>query len=229
MGPLHTGDKLQEIYKKLLREYGPQYWWPGDTPLEVIIGAILTQATSWTNADRAIDNLKANGKLNIYSLRDIEHNELANLLYPSVYFNAKARKVKEFVGYLWVNYGGDLDLLLDKDLKDLREELLSIYGIGNETADDIILYAANKPVFVIDSYTRRILDRIGINPPGYGYLDYQNVFTQSLPLDTDIFNEFHALLDEHAARKCHKGEPDCKNCCLLELCATGCQYADGLD
>ena len=228
MTPSHIKDKLLEVYGRLLDEYGPQYWWPGDTPFEVIIGTILTQATSWANAERAIDNLKAGGKCTIHALKDIGHNELASLLYPSVYFNAKARKIKEFVAYLQANYKGDLDLLLHKDLKDLRIELLGIYGIGNETADDIVLYAANKPSFVIDSYTRRILDRLGMSPPRYGYLDYQKVFMENLPLDPALFNEFHALLDEHAARKCHKTRPECNNCCLLKLCATGCEYTNGL-
>jgi len=217
----HTMDKLLVIYRKLLLEYGPQHWWPGDTKLEIIIGAILTQGTSWGNAEKAINNLKANGKLNIHALKDIQHDELADLLYPSVYFNVKARKIKEFIGYLSVNYTSDLDLLLSKNMKDLRGDLLAIYGIGNETADDIVLYAANKPSFVVDSYTRRIVDRVGINPVGQGYLDYQRIFMESLPSDTALFNEFHALLDKHAARKCHKKGPDCKNCCLLELCSTG--------
>ena len=156
--------KLTDIYDRLLRRYGPQRWWPGDSAFEVIIGAILTQSAAWTNVDKALDNLKANGLMEPTTLRAIPLEELAALIRPSVYFNAKARKLKAFVEHLGDHYDDDLEAMFRRDLQDLRPELLAIYGIGEETADDILLYAANKPVFVMDAYTRRILDRLQINP-----------------------------------------------------------------
>ena len=214
------GGVLMEVYRRLHRRYGPQHWWPADTPLEVILGAILTQAVAWTGVERALANLKAAGLVSLGGLRDCPQERLAELLRPSGYFNAKARKVKAFVHHVWDRYDGDLDALLSRDSRALRDELLSIHGIGDETADDILLYAAGRPSFVIDSYTRRIMGRMGISPQRGRYGDYQRVFHEGLPPDSTLFNEYHALLDRHAKQTCKK-TPLCEGCCLRDLCATG--------
>jgi endonuclease-3 related protein len=214
---------LLEVFHRLHSRYGPQHWWPGDGAFEVIIGAILTQSASWANVDRAIANLKTHGPLEPAALRAVPQEELAILIRPSVYFNAKARKVRAFLQHLWVHYDDDLEAMLEKDTQVLRRELLSIHGIGEETADDIVLYAANKPVFVIDAYTRRILDRLGLAPAQDRYSSYQLIFMENLPQDAELFNEYHALLDRHAMETCRKSRPLCVECCLLDLCPTGGQ------
>ncbi|MBI2856427.1 MAG: hypothetical protein HYX93_06240 [Chloroflexi bacterium] len=216
-------EKLLDIYNRLFRRYGPQYWWPGDGAFEVIIGAILTQSAAWGNVEKALNNLKAQGILYPAALRAISHEELAALIRPSVYFNAKAHKVKAFVQHLGDHYSDDLDALLSRDTQALRQEMLSIYGIGEETADDIVLYAANKPVFVIDAYTRRVLDRLGLAPEKETYESYQAIFVADLPNDAALFNEYHALLDQHGFETCRKREPLCDDCCLLEICPTGAE------
>lgn len=211
---------LLELYQRLHERYGPQHWWPGESRFEVIIGAILTQGTSWTNVERALSNLKASGCFSPQQLWQIPEAELATLLKPSGFFNAKARKLKAFINHLWDHYDGDLEELLAKEVSGLRAELLSIHGIGEETADDIILYAAAKPSFVIDSYTRRILKRLGLAPARETYKEYQGLFHRGLPLDAPIYNEYHALLDRHAKETCRK-QPLCGGCCLRHLCPTG--------
>ena len=153
---------LMDVYRHLLEAYGSQDWWPGDSPLEIIVGAILTQATSWTNVEKAMDNLKNAGLLSPQGLRDIPPDELAAVIRPSGYFNVKARRLKAFIHHLWDAHEGNLDEMLASDEAALRRNLLAINGIGEETADDILLYAAKKPFFVIDAYTRRILERVGV-------------------------------------------------------------------
>ena len=214
-------EKLMDVYDRLYRRYGPQRWWPGDSAFEVIIGAILTQSAAWTNVDKALDNLKAQGLMEPAALRAIPLEELASLIRPSVYFNAKARKLKAFVERLGDHYDDDLEAMFQRDVRDLRPELLAIYGIGEETADDILLYAAGKPVFVMDAYTRRILDRLGITPAQDRYAAYQALFMEHLPHDAVLFNEYHALLDHHGVVSCRKREPLCAQCCLLDMCPTG--------
>ena len=217
--------RLLDIYDLLYSRYGPQYWWPGDSAFEVIIGAILTQAASWDNVDKALSNLKARGLLEPASLRAVDQDELAELVRPSIYFNTKARKLKAFAQHLGEHYDDDLAAMLEKDIKHLRQELLSIYGIGEETADDIVLYAAHKPIFVIDSYTKRILSRLELDPGGYTYSSYQAIFMENLAHDTHLFSEFHALLDHHGSETCRKARPACAGCCLLDICPTGARNA----
>ena len=218
--PKDDQDFLMGVYRRLYHQYGPQYWWPAESPFEIVVGAILTQSAAWTNVERALDNLKAAGCFSSQALRDIPEIELAVLIRPSGYFNAKARKLKAFINHLWEGYEGDLGLLLAKSSADLRQELLSIYGIGDETADDIVLYAAEQASFVIDSYTRRILQRLDVSPKEESYRAYQELFHRTLPPDASLYNEYHALLDRHAKESCKK-EPLCEGCCLLELCPTG--------
>ena len=213
---------LATVYSLLYQEYGPQHWWPGDGPLDVVIGAILTQAASWNNVEMALANLKGAGCWSLDAIYEKPQDELAAIIRPSGYFNAKARKLKAFAGHVASNHAGDLDRFLALDVALLREELLSIHGIGPETADDIILYAAEKPSFVIDSYTRRIVTRLGIVPGGMTdtSVAYQALFQGNLAPDAGMFNEFHALLDRHAKETCAK-VPDCARCCLVDVCATG--------
>jgi endonuclease-3 related protein len=208
---------LQEVFDRLFSAYGPQHWWPAEEPFEVIVGAILTQSTAWTNVDKAISNLKAKNALSPTALLDIPAGELAKLIRPSGYYNAKATKLKAFAHRLCDNYGSDLDALFSLDTDALRRELLSIHGVGDETADSIILYAANRPVFVIDAYTKRIICRLGLAPQKDSYDAYQALFTSNMPADERLLNEYHALLVRHGKGVCRKS-PRCDGCCLIPLC-----------
>ena len=212
-------DALEDIYHNLLASYGPQHWWPADEPFEIIVGAILTQSAAWSNVEKAIANLKAAGTLTPANLRRLSSTELARLIYPSGYYNAKALKLKSFAHWLGERYGDDLKRLFTLDIRHLREELLSVYGIGEETADSIILYAAEKPVFVIDAYARRILRRLGLGPSDNTYAAFQAIFTDNLPPAEGLFNEYHALLVHHGKKVCRK-VPLCSGCCLAQLCPT---------
>jgi endonuclease-3 related protein len=210
--------RLNEIYQALFARYGSQHWWPGDTPFEVIVGAILTQSAAWGNVEKAIANLKNAGALNPVSLRNLELSKIAELIYPSGYYNAKALKLRAFVEYLGAVHHDSLDSLFSLDTSTLRHELLNIHGIGPETADSIILYAAHKPVFVIDAYTRRIISRLGLNPAREDYSSYQALFMENLPAGEKLFNEYHALFVRHGKEVCKK-TPLCANCCLRKLCS----------
>ena len=204
---------ITHLYDRLYKTYGPQHWWPAETPFEMIVGAILTQSAAWTNVEKAIGNLKKAGALSPEALRRLPETELAQLVYPSGYYNVKARKLKAFADYFGGKYGDSLEKLFRRDLHELRNELLSVYGIGEETADSILLYAGNKPVFVIDAYTRRITSRLGIKPATDTYADYQRLFMAALPPDTQLFNEYHALMVRLGKGACRK-TPLCNLCCL---------------
>lgn len=198
---------------------GPQHWWPADEPFEVMVGAILTQSASWTNVEKAIDSLKQAGAVSPGAIRQLSLPELSSLIYSSGYHNAKACKLKALVEWLEDSCGDDLGRLFSKDTDMLRKQLLAVWGVGEETADSILLYAANKPVFVIDAYTRRIVDRLGLAPEGRTYSAYQSLFRQNLPADTALFNEYHALLVCLGKNVCRK-KPLCEQCCLGEICKT---------
>ena len=208
---------LKQIYQRLFGKYGPQHWWPADEPFEVIVGAILTQSAAWTNVEKAINNLKEAGELNPVAIRMIPVDELAQFVYPSGYYNVKARKLKAFADQLGEIYDDSLEKMFAYDIPQLRSRILSIYGIGQETADSIILYAARKPVFVIDAYTHRIMDRLGLNPDKGNYNALQALFMDNLPHDEALFNEYHALFVRHGKETCKKS-PLCHNCCLSDLC-----------
>ena len=154
------GEKLLDIYRRMLERYGPQHWWPGDTRFEIMVGAVLTQAAAWSNVEMAIANLVAANALSPEAIRNLSQEELARLVYPSGYFNSKARKLKALVEYLGQRFDDDLDAMALEDGDVLRAELLEVYGIGEETADDILLYAVGKPAFVVDGYTRRVFYRL---------------------------------------------------------------------
>jgi endonuclease III related protein len=216
-----TENALQEVYQRLYQHYGPQGWWPGEGLMEVVLGAILTQAAAWRNVELALKNLKEAGFWTLEAIRDCPQEVLAEIIRPCGYYISKARKLKAFAEYVYQYYEGSLGSFLSRETSQLRAELLSIYGIGPETADDIIVYAAEKPSFVIDAYTRRILHRMGLWPGGLGgrYEDWQRLFHENLPKDVALFNEYHALLDRHAKDTCAK-RPKCAACCLRDICAT---------
>ena len=213
----NLNQRLTEIYRLLFARYGPQHWWPGDTPFEVIVGAILTQSAAWGNVEKAISNLKQARAMTPLSLRELPLDKLAKLIYPSGYYNAKALKLKSFVEHLEKAREDSLEMLFSLDTQRLRSELLNIHGIGPETADSIILYAAHKPIFVIDAYTRRIIARLGLSPSQDNYSAFQALFMDNLPADEVLFNEYHALLVRHGKEVCKKS-PLCSDCCLQQLC-----------
>jgi endonuclease-3 related protein len=208
---------LQNTYLRLIDYYGPQHWWPAQEPFEVIIGAILTQSAAWLNVEKAIANLRAAKALSPKALRQFSLSEVAMLIRPCGYYNAKALKLKALVNWLGEYYNDSLDRLFANNIDHLRQQLLSIHGIGEETADSIILYAANKPIFVIDAYTRRIIRRIGLAPATDGYTAFQDLFMDNLPADVGLFNEYHALLVCLAKEACRK-RPLCQQCCLSDIC-----------
>jgi endonuclease-3 related protein len=208
---------LPDIYQRLISRFGPQHWWPAEEPFEVIIGAILTQSAAWSNVEKAIKNLRGAGALSPQALRGLSNPKLAELVYPCGYYNAKSLKLKAFALWLGNHYNDDLDKLFALDAADLRQQLLSVHGIGPETADSIILYAAGKPVFVIDAYTRRILGRLGLAPERDSYAAYQALFRENLPKDAKMFNEYHALLVYLGKNVCRR-QPLCGECCLSEIC-----------
>ncbi len=211
---------LTELYNSLFAAYGEQHWWPGETPFEVMVGAILTQNTAWTNVERAINALKEADALNPEALRTRPIDELAALIRPSGYFNAKARKLRALGEYL-AGYDDDIERLFgSKPLSELREELLALHGVGPETADSMLLYAGNLPSFVIDAYTIRVLSRLGIISTGSKpkYEDVRALFQESLPTDVQIFNEYHALFVAHGKDVCKSRKPLCSECVLVESC-----------
>ncbi|MYC08444.1 MAG: endonuclease [Chloroflexi bacterium] len=224
-------ERLQEIFERLLARYGGQRWWPADTPFEVMVGAVLTQATSWANVELAIARLKDAGALSPSAIRDMDAAELAALIYSSGFYNIKARRLKALVKFIGDAYGDSIDAMRAADCDTLRRELLAVSGIGEETADAILLYALDKPVFVVDAYSRRLTERLGIAPQSQSYGAHQRLFTDNLPhdralfannlpQDTALFVEYHALIVEHGKQACRK-TPVCASCCLVDVCATG--------
>jgi endonuclease-3 related protein len=188
------GETLTEIYQLIYDAFGPQHWWPGETPFEIITGAILTQNTSWANVEKAIANLKSAGDLTPDVLHRIDLAQLAELIRPAGYFNIKAKRLKNFIDWLFDDYVGELANLQAVGTDRLREELLAIKGIGRETADSILLYALDRPVFVVDAYTARITLRHRLIEPSADYEQLRQLFESNLPQDVRLFNEYHALL-----------------------------------
>lgn len=209
-----TSKRIEKLYRLLYKEYGPQGWWPGNSRLECILGAILTQNTSWKNVEKAINNLKKLNLVSIDALKLLTADELAQLIRPSGYFNQKALKVKNFLNFITKNYNDSLDRMFDEEVHVLRDKLLSIKGVGPETADCIILYGGNKPIFVIDTYTYRVLSRHGLVPEQTSYGEMQELFMDSLTLDPVMFNEYHALLVKVGKTHCKKRVPVCTGCPL---------------
>ncbi len=209
--------KLKSIYRQLLDTYGPQNWWPAEEPFEVMVGAILTQSAAWRNVEKAIANLKTAKVLSPQALRLLSLSEIATFIRPCIYYNAKAHKLKALVNWLGEYCQDNLSGLFTGSGDQLRRQLLSVWGIGEETADSILLYAGNKPFFVIDAYTRRIINRIGLAPDSNNYSAFQSLFMSNLPADTALFNEYHALLVCLGKDVCRK-QPFCLRCCLKSVC-----------
>ena len=226
-------NKIQQIHDILLKEFGPQHWWPvtengklhpeySDGPknekqqLEVIFGAILAQSTSWKNVEKAVINLNKNNLIDINKILMINNEKLAEIIKSSGYHNQKAKKLKNFCGFLTKSYGGSIKNFFENDIPKLRDELLSVNGIGPETADSIMLYAAKKPIFVVDAYTKRVFNRIGFKESSYDEL--QDLFHKSLPNNERLFNEYHALIVELGKNTCKKA-PLCEECPVNRHCS----------
>ena len=208
--------QLREIYRLLFDAFGPQHWWPGETRFEIMVGAILTQNTSWSNVAKAIANLQAAGCLEPDRLHTLDLAKIETLIRPAGYFRLKAKRLRNFTQWLFDDYDGDLTRLDEIDTQRLREELLGISGIGPETADSILLYALDRPVFVVDTYTARVAVRHGLIDPELTYQQLQDLFASNLELDVALFNEFHALL-VHVGKDFCKPKPKCAGCPLEPL------------
>ncbi len=219
---------FHKVFDHLRSNHGPQHWWPGDSPFEIMVGAVLTQNTAWTNVEKAIDNLKAAKALNPAVILSASHKKLARWLTPSGYFNIKAQRLKNLCA--WYVSHGAYDRLKAWRTDKLRAELLSVNGVGYETADDILLYAFERPVFVIDAYTRRIFSRLGMVDQDSVYEALRDLFEQSLSDGsqknngritkrqlTNLYNEYHALIVMHGKNICRK-RPRCQLCCLKLTC-----------
>ncbi|MDD5617991.1 MAG: endonuclease III domain-containing protein [Candidatus Omnitrophica bacterium] len=207
-----TKRKLARIYHKLHSSFGKQYWWPARTKLEVMIGAMLTQNTSWPNVEKAISNLKKKKFLSFKKLSNLKTDKLAALIKSAGYFNIKARRLKNLLEFINKNYKGNLSFMQKINTYALREELLNVNGVGQETADSILLYAFNKPIFVIDAYTKRIFSRLNKMPQDIPYQDAQNLFMKNLAKDSYLFNEYHALIVKLGKDYCKKNKPLCHKC-----------------
>jgi endonuclease-3 related protein len=209
-------DKLRRIYTLLFERFGSQEWWPGDSEFEIIVGAILTQNTNWGNVEKAIGNLKAAEVLSVEGLCGLELSRLAELIRPAGYYNIKAKRLRNFLDWLVNDYGGELTSLENVATAALREELLSIKGIGPETADSMLLYALSREVFVVDAYTARVAVRHGLIESGADYEQLQYLFESNLPEDLQMFNEYHALLVRAGKEYC-RPKANCRGCPLEAL------------
>jgi len=215
---------LLKVFEMLYQCYGPQRWWPADTPFEVMVGAVLTQNTAWLNVERAIANLKANNALDAARIVAVRRETLAGWIRPAGYFNVKAQRLRNFCR--WYLDAGDFAALNRRDTPVLRDGLLSVNGVGAETADDMLLYAFKRPVFVVDAYTRRIFSRLDMVDADISYEELREYFELHLvrrPRGTGgtvaLYNEFHALIVNHGKNLCRK-QPRCGDCCLRRRCPT---------
>ena len=214
--PPPSGD-LMRYYEAMAAALGPMRWWPAQTPFEVIVGAILTQSTAWGNVERAIANLRAARLLTPSAMLRVRTQRLAELVRPSGYFRQKAIKLKAFVRFLQTGYGGSLKRMFRTPTSELRKKLLAVHGIGPETADSIMLYAGNHPVFVVDAYTHRIFGRHGITDGKPDYEKVRALIETSIPPRPELFNEFHALIVNTGKNWCRKKTPRCEECPLRPL------------
>ena len=210
-------ETLQALYERLLANFGPQHWWPGESAFEVVIGAILTQNTNWKNVEKALANLKEAGLFDLSALSGLAAPDLAELIRPAGYYNIKAGRLHNLFTHVNGHYEGSLDMFFALPTRELREELLSIKGVGPETADAILLYAAKKPIFVVDAYTYRILLRHNLISEDCDYHQMQALFMDSFAEDIDFYGEYHALLVRTGKKKKKKSNPLCETCPLNGL------------
>ena len=213
-GPVASSAALGAYYDALFAAHGPQHWWPGRTAFEVIVGAILTQNTSWSNVEIAIQNLRRERLMTPRGIEAVPFTRLARLIRSSGYFRQKAKKLKCFVRFLRSEYDGSLRRMFDTPTAALREKLLGVYGIGPETADSILLYAGKHPVFVVDAYTRRLLERHQLATPAQSYEEIRELIEHSLPREAPLYNEYHALIVRTGKEYCRTRNPRCNECPL---------------
>ncbi len=213
---------LLTLYRRLYDAYGPQHWWPADSPFEVCVGAILTQNTNWSNVEKAIARLRQADALDPEALGQIPSERLMDLIRPAGFFRQKCKRLKAFCGFV-TDHGGIAELGR-LETEELRPMLLAIHGIGPETADSMLLYAWSRPVFVVDAYTKRLLARLGILSGKASYGQLQDLFHEHLPRDSNMFNEFHALIVEHAKRHCRHA-PLCNGCPLHGGCTRAIEHS----
>lgn len=216
--PRGAQQELQLLYRKLLDHFGPLHWWPANSPFEVVVGAILTQNTAWTNVEQAITNLNTAGALSPHILAEIPIDQLEELIRPSGFFRQKATRLQHFSRHLATDWQNNLNDFCSGPLEEARERLLARPGIGPETADSILLYAVYRPSFVVDAYTRRIFERVGVLQGGEKYDEVRHIFMQNLPEDVALYNEYHAQIVQLAKTYCRKRKPLCNECPLCEHC-----------
>jgi endonuclease-3 related protein len=214
---MKTQDILLKIYQSLYNYFGPLNWWPGGSPFEVMVGAILTQNTSWNNVEKAIKNLKKRNLLNPDTFYYLSQEELSKLIKSSGYYNIKAQRLKNFVTFFFEEFEGSTEKMFSGDSEELRKKLLNIKGIGPETADSILLYAGEKPFFVIDTYTKRIFSRHKLISKEAAYHHIQEFFYRNLPKEVKLFNEFHAQIVMLGKTRCTSKNPDCPKCPIVYL------------
>jgi endonuclease-3 related protein len=214
-------ERLIEVFNRLAAHFGPLHWWPAQTPFEVVVGAILTQNTAWRNVEYAIANLKEAEALSPAALAGLVRDELEEIIRPAGFFRQKAERLQLFVEHLFARHGGELTTLLAGPLDAVRAELLACTGVGPQTADSILLYAGSRPSFVVDAYTRRLFTRLGLLRGDENYEAIRSLFMGNLPHETDLFNEYHALIVEECKTFCRKRAPLCSQCPLLACCMYG--------
>lgn len=215
--PPNTSAVLPRVYSALYSAFGPQHWWPGSTPFEIAVGAILTQNTSWTNASRAVNELERRRLLHPKRLHGLSTRKLAPIIRSSGYYNQKALRLKRFVRHLICRHQGSLRKMKSRPVEALRKELLGLSGIGPETADSILLYALDKPVFVVDAYTRRVLTRHSLVSPKVSYEEIQRFFVENVPRSLQMYNEYHALIVRLGKEFCRPKTPRCDLCPLRQI------------
>ncbi len=212
-----VASKLIQAYERLLDAYGPQHWWPGDSPFEIMVGAVLVQNTAWRNVERAVANLREAGLMDPHALYAAPPDELAELIRPAGYFQVKAKRLRNLLKFLVDEYDGSLERMFRTDVATLREKLLAIHGIGPETADAILLYAGGLPTFVVDTYTHRVLARHGWIGYDADYHEIKELFESALPDDAVLYNEYHALLVRVGKETCRRAAANCHACPLADL------------
>jgi endonuclease-3 related protein len=212
---------LQEVYRRLFDAFGPQHWWPGESPFEVMVGAVLVQNTSWENVKRAIANLRQADLMGPHALYAVPEDELEELVRPAGYYRVKAKRLRSLLRFFVERYDGSIEAMFRTPLSTLREELLAVHGVGRETADSILLYAGNLPSFVVDAYTYRVLTRHGWIGFEADYDEMQDYFHSNLAEDAALYNEFHALFVQVGKDYCRKTGPKCATCPLREMLPRG--------